>query len=238
MKKTQFISSRFQLACAVVASLATCHMANATLTYIGSIGGATAGANLVNFDDLTPGSSSTATATGPSGSVLVSFTPDGQVAEGSQSGVYAAPYLSGLNGLGFNNPGVPGPDLTPFLTTGMGTVTLSFSSPENYFGILWGSVDPYNTLSFYGANGLIQSLTGTQVLAGANGNQGVNGTIYENIWSSVPYTSVVATSSQYAFEFDNVAYSAVPEPTTIIAGALLLLPFGASTIQVVKRRTA
>jgi hypothetical protein len=30
----------------------------------------------------------------------------------------------------------------------------------------------------------------------------------------------------------------VPEPTTMIAGALLLLPFGASTLRVLRRRTA
>jgi hypothetical protein len=30
----------------------------------------------------------------------------------------------------------------------------------------------------------------------------------------------------------------VPEPTTMIAGALLLLPFGASTLRILRRRTA
>jgi hypothetical protein len=62
-----------------------------------------------------------------------------------------------------------------------------------------------------------------------------------NINSTLGFDSVVATSSQYAFEFDNVAYSAtpVPEPTTMIAGALLLLPFGASTIRFLRKaRTA
>ncbi|MGA2801073.1 MAG: choice-of-anchor C family protein [Verrucomicrobiota bacterium] len=38
---------------------------------------------------------------------------------------------------------------------------------------------------------------------------------------------------------DNVSLNAVPEPTTIIAGALLLLPFGASTLRILrKNRTA
>ena len=32
--------------------------------------------------------------------------------------------------------------------------------------------------------------------------------------------------------------TAVPEPTTMIAGALLLLPFGASTLRMLRRRTA
>ena len=34
---------------------------------------------------------------------------------------------------------------------------------------------------------------------------------------------------------DDFAFSAVPEPTTMIAGALLLLPFGASTLRVLRR---
>ena len=40
---------------------------------------------------------------------------------------------------------------------------------------------------------------------------------------------------------DDVSYnlSPVPEPTTVIAGALLLLPFGASTLRLLrKHRTA
>jgi hypothetical protein len=38
---------------------------------------------------------------------------------------------------------------------------------------------------------------------------------------------------------DNIDVSPVPEPTTMIAGALLLLPFGASTLRFVRRnRTA
>jgi choice-of-anchor C domain-containing protein len=37
---------------------------------------------------------------------------------------------------------------------------------------------------------------------------------------------------------DNVSLVAVPEPTTMIAGALLLLPFGVSTLRALRRRTA
>ena len=35
---------------------------------------------------------------------------------------------------------------------------------------------------------------------------------------------------------DDVTLSTVPEPTTMIAGALLLLPFGASTIRILRRK--
>ena len=44
---------------------------------------------------------------------------------------------------------INGPDTTTYLTTGIGSVTLTLPGPEKYFGLLWGSVDTYNTLSFY-----------------------------------------------------------------------------------------
>lgn len=220
-------------------ALAVCQVANATLTISGSVGGAPTGVNRVNFDDLTVGTVTGVTASGPNGSVTVTTTPDAAVVEGTVSGKYAAPYLSGGNGAGFGPSGgnqADGADATPYLTSGMdsgsypnASVTLTFSSAEKYFGLLWGSVDSYNTLSFYDANNnLVGSVTGSDVLASPNGDQGVNGTVYVNINSDVAFTTVIATSSQYAFEFDNVAYNAtpVPEATTMIAGALLLLPFG------------
>ena len=78
---------------------------------------------------------------------------------------------------------------------------------------------------------LVGQITGTQVTSMANGNQGVAGTVYLNVDSTVGFTSVVATSSQYAFEFDNVAYSAtalIPEPSTFvlaIVGALGMITY-------------
>jgi lactate dehydrogenase-like 2-hydroxyacid dehydrogenase len=66
----------------------------------------------------------------------------------------------------------------------------------------------------------VGSLTGANVVASANGDQGVNGTYYANITSDLGFNRVVASSSDYAFEFDNVAYgtsnpTGVPEPATI-----------------------
>src|ERR1035438_4266402 len=137
-----------------------------------------------------------------------------------------------------------GADATTYLTAGGvsgSQATLTFGATEMYMGLLWGSVDSFNTLSFYNGATLVGTVTGSQVLASPNGDQGVNGTVYVNINSTLPFDSVVATSSLHAFEFDNVAYNktAVPEPTTMIAGALLLLPFGASTLRILRKsRTA
>jgi hypothetical protein len=40
------------------------------------------------------------------------------------------------------------------------------------------------------------------------------------------------------FALDDISLVAVPEPTTMVAGALLLLPFGASSLRILRKRTA
>lgn len=190
-------------------SLGVTNFANAIMIN-SSVGGAPTGVSYVNFDDLSLGSGGGISA-GPSGSVGVSFTSgDSKAVQGSASGLYAAPFLSGLNGSGFGNPAA-GADTTTYLSTGIGSVELTFSGLQQYFGLLWGSVDNYNTLSFYNGATLVDSVTGSQVIGIPNGDQGVNGTVYVNINTSSQFNRVVASSTQYAFEFDNVAYN----PTTI-----------------------
>jgi hypothetical protein len=150
----------------------------------------------------------------------VSFTPDGKAVVGSVADEYAAPYLSGNNGIGFGSPNqANGPDGTVYLTAGVGSVTLTMPDTQRYFGLLWGSVDSYNTLSFFQGNTLIGSLTGSDVLSGPNGNQGINGTLYVNIGVPDGFDKVVASSTQHAFEFDNVAFNPtnpVPEPASML----------------------
>ena len=65
----------------------------------------------------------------------------------------------------------------------------------------------------------------------------VNGNAYYTPTSSTqPGYHFIGTSpgTAYSYEF----MSSVPEPGTMIAGALLLLPFGASTLRMLRRRTA
>lgn len=229
-------SHKLSLALAAIAGMAASQAAMATLTISGSVGGAPTGVKLINFDDLTPGSAAADTASGPNGSVNVSFTPGpepiygGIVAQGSVASKYAAPFVSGSNGTGFGNA-ANAADSTPYLTTGKGsgTVTIDFTSDQQYVGLLWGSVDSYNTLELLdSSNTVIGTVTGSDVTASPNGNQGVNGTLYVNINSTVAFRKVRASStSAYAFEFDNVAYNetvVVPEPSTYVAGGLALLP--------------
>ena len=190
------------------------------------VGGAPTGVNYVNYDNLAPGS-----AGGTSGGVGVSFDGSAGAVTGSLPNVYAAPFLSNHNGALFGDATVAGPDSTVFLTTGTGSVTLTLPGPEKYVGLLWGSVDTFNSLSFYDAsNNLIGTITGTDVTASANGDQGASGTFYVNINSTESFVSVVASSPYFAFEFDNFAFNpavqSVPEPASLVtggAGALAVL---------------
>jgi hypothetical protein len=207
-----FRTFRTYLAIGALTIAGSSPIARAGITYDASVGGAPAGVNYANFDGLPLGA-----AGGISNGITVSFTGDGQAVQGSLSSVYAAPYLSNGNGTPFGDPN-NGPDTTTYLTSGVGSVTLTLPGQEKYFGLLWGSVDTYNTLSFYEGSTLVGSLTGSDVTSSASGNQGELGTFYVNINSTESFDKVVATSSQIAFEIDNVAYNvtAVPEPSSFI----------------------
>jgi hypothetical protein len=183
---------------------------SAGLMISGVVGGSSTGAIQETFDSLVP--DSIAATTLPSG-LTISYDGDAGPVSGSAPNVYAAPDLSGGNGLGFGPSGTTqanGVDGTTYITAGRaGSVTLQFPTLETYLGILWGSVDGYNSLSFYNGTTLIGTVTGSDVLASPNGDQGVNGTAYVNIGATggSAFDRVVATSGLNAFEFDDVSFN-------------------------------
>lgn len=216
--------TRFGLATALTALIGAGAAQAAPLTIVSTIGGAPTGVNKWNLDDENAS---------PAG-LTVTVTGSAAFVTGSKSSQYAAPYLSGNNGDGFGSPNQPnGQDETQYLTAGStgasanSAVAISFDDSQRYFGLLWGSVDEYNTLSFYSESVLIGSITGKDVIASPNGNQGQDGTTYVNINSDVAFDKLVFTSTSYAFEFDNIAWSdspiSVPEPASLaLFGAALL----------------
>lgn len=244
----------FLLATASVAIVGVGAADASPLTINSSVGGApnVAGVTRDNFDWMTPGSG-TPQGPSPQSGITVNLFPNALVVTGSMSGQYAAPFLSGSNGIGLGNPigtaNQPnGPDTTPYITSGSfgavvgaaAEIVLPGSGGYTYFGLLWGSVDTYNTLSFYNGTTLIGSITGSDVIASPIGDQGVNGTVYVNITSTVLFTRVVATSSQYAFEFDNIAFARdnpfnVPAPAALGVFGVALLGLAWATR---RRRTA
>ncbi len=109
-----------------------------------------------------------------------------------------------------------------------GSAKLSFPTPENYFGILVGSLDAADTLTFYDSvNNVIGSVSGA-IVPGAPINPDpahADSTLYVNITSTTAFSSVVATFNSAAFEFDDVAYAlVVPEPaSSVLFGAGLCI---------------
>ncbi len=237
--KTQKMQRMGLVAMGAVLALGMCFAAttaNAT-TLSASVGGVPAGADCYeNFNSLPLGSAGGVTT---DCGITVSFAPDGQAVQGGSPSVYAPPVLSNNNGLPFGDP-TNGDDATTYLTAGGiegSYAQLAFATNQRYLGLLWGSVDSYNTISFYLGGSFITSFGGNDVSAAAgsgqcaNGNQTSVGTCYVNINLSTPFDMVRMTSTSHAFEFDNVAIAAgnigVPEPGEIGLFLLGLLLVGA-----------
>ena len=112
------------------------------------------------------------------------------------------------------------PNATPFLVvpsdgaSSSGTATYSSANRITAFSFDWGTPDNYNTLTFRSGVTIVASFTGSGLPAG---NYGYTFTNAQNV------NAVDFSSTQRAFEIDNVGVTAVPEPTT---WALLIVGFG------------
>ncbi len=130
----------------------------------------------------------------------------------SLSGEYAAPFG----------------DTTQYASVGTNpspqTTTLTLPGFTNYIGLFWGSIDTYNNIQITDESGAVYNINSTNFvqLSPSNGDQGVDGTKYVNIFSSIGITNVVFSSESKAFEFDNLTVTAVPEPST---WAMMILGF-------------
>jgi hypothetical protein len=114
---------------------------------------------------------------------------------------------------------------------GPGVVTLVGGA--SYYGFLWGSPDGYNTVSFYDGATLLGSFTGAAVYPPANGDQSIGRFFNAFAGAGETITRIEFASSQNAFETDNHAVIAVPEPETY---ALMLAGLG--VVGFVARRRA
>ena len=119
-----------------------------------------------------------------------------------------------------------------------GSATFNFGADLSYLGFNWGSVDTYNSLSFYSHGNLLQTFTGSDVVGFANANGGQmsdasNGFV-DFFLTGWTFDAVTFNSSNRAFEIDNLAYgniASVPAPFS-----LSLLALGVAGLGVMRRR--
>ncbi|WP_426413300.1 hypothetical protein [Bradyrhizobium ganzhouense] len=107
-------------------------------------------------------------------------------------------------------------------TTGMSLVA---GADIHYFGLYWGSRDAYNSITISDAGGNTTTINSSTfpILDPATGDRGLAGSAYVNIFDNFAITGITFSSSQKAFEFDNVALAgAVPEVST---WAMMILGF-------------
>lgn len=155
-----------------------------------------AGATITTFDNAGQRGCSSAASFGYGGS--------GTVRSGSTSGVSAA----------------PAGDSSCYLTIARNqSSSASYGSAQDYFGLYWGSIDSYNTISFFNGSDLVGAFGGAAVPgSGPFGNwTSTSDNQYVNFWftGSSLFDRVLLTSGNNAFESDNHAVARVPEPATL-----------------------
>jgi hypothetical protein len=155
-----------------------------------------------------------------------STTPAGAFTDGGAS-------FSGT-GLIMNNPGqASGFYAQPLHTTtnylavlGGGSETITYSGERHSFGLYWGSIDAYNTISFFTNSGdttAFLTYSGSQLPSlVADGSQTSDASNRYVTFSDIVFSKVVLSSGRNSFEVDNIS-AGVPELST---WAMMLIGFG------------
>ena len=158
----------------------------------------------MNFDSNSVGT----TGSFSIGSTLFSGT--GQVVNGTSAGNWAAPASTA----------VPFVDMSNYMAiTANNSETITFASLQSSFGLLWGSIDSYNTIQFFN-HGVAVSLVihGNELgfPINANGDQASPNSNRYVTFSDLVFDSVqLGSIGQNSFEFDNITtVAAVPEASS------------------------
>jgi len=132
---------------------------------------------------------------------------------------------------------------TTATVTGSGTMSIFDGSKTLTGTVTWSSISQSGTPGGLNINGVINlsgiSYTGTQVdlKALSNVSAGIE-TVSFTFSSAETLAQLQAGGISTAFSGTIASTSPVPEPTTVIAGALLLLPFGLSTLRIIRKNSS
>jgi hypothetical protein len=102
---------------------------------------------------------------------------------------------------------------------------LGFGGAMNYLGLYWGSIDTYNTITFFSGDTTVGSFTGSDVTSPAEAdgswvNSDTNKYVNFFFTNGQSFNKVLFSTSQIAFEFDNLAVGVVPVPGALLLGFL------------------
>jgi len=198
--------------------------------FLASTVGASAGVALINWSVQGPGNTANVYAGNFDGTLPAGASWSGPGPDTNPLVVPPPTNASGIYQSPFNN--TPLTNQTYFSVGGVDSnddganspVTLSFSTPQSVFQILWGSIDTYNTIEFFDGGSSILALTGQDLidffleLDGTGPNFELVA-LLEFDFSDLEQTfdSIQFTSTSAAFEF--ALAQSVPAPA---AGLLLL----------------